>query len=348
MFCPNCGNHLPDGSAFCPDCGTNLNQANANYANQVNNANQANQNSYANQANNANQINYSNQPNPMNMGGMYRQPNPNGIGKLLKDSFENAKNFITAPKKYIKGFFTSENQNMPFVFLICEVVMALLFSFIFAISAEGMMRHYAMISLGSYADFDNITKMNMQLKTVFDGIWFTVFLWSFIAIVIVWLCRFIISKMIATPTNQNKAFNLLSVFSTIHIIQWVLNIIYVLIFFNSVKFNPSEFSSFSYSSSNPLEQLNAWQSTLDKFNGIIFFSVMFFVIAILLYTFDVIVLKRATDELEKNDGLPARKATIIIIVFAIILILINNCSPIILTKNVIEKMMTNAAMLVRW
>ena len=97
--------------------------------------------------------------------------------------------------------------------------------------------------------------------------------------------------------------------------------------------------SSSYSSSDPLAQLRA---VMGMYKGIMLLGLLFTIMSTLLYTFNVFAVKRATNELETTDGLPAKKATTIVIIFAIILIIINNYSFIFVLWKVFEKIFANA------
>lgn len=309
MFCPNCGNQIPDGSEFCPACGVNLGVR-------------------------------SNSP-----------VNSNNISQLFNNTVENIKKFATGPKRFISEFLSSENydKRMPFIFIICEVALTLLFSFICINSFKGLVNYYIVQTANFSGGLSGTMKSqaDFAMKTLFDGTFITIFIWSFVIITVIWLCRFAISKMTASPANQNRVFALLSVFSIIHIVQWLFNILYVIIIFNSLKFDLRTLSSqFSgYSSSNPMAVLQVYQDILGRFNGVMRISTIFNIIATLLYTIDVFAVKRTMDELQLTDALPTKKATIIIIVFAIILIYINNNSVMFVARKVFEKIITNTTTL---
>lgn len=318
MFCPNCGNQYDEGTAFCSKCGYNFNAGNNGNPSQAN-------------------------PNQMGSGQMNRNAATNEFVKLFKDAFENAKKFLSAPRKFIKEFLSNGNSNdkLPIPFMIVEGVLILLFSLICTSSLKGLVSYYVVQSTGGYSSYDG--SIQKVINTLFGGVTLTIFLWTLVIAVLVWVCRFVISKVATTSANQKKVFTLLSIFASIQIIQWVLNIIFAMIFINCLKIDLKSFNTGSFSS-NPLSQMQMYSSMLSVFNGISFANLVFTILSTLLYTFNVFALKRTTEELEATDGLPSKKALIVVIVFAVILIIVNNQSILFVLKKVCEKAIANATM----
>ena len=319
MFCPNCGNQIPDGSAFCPQCGYNFNVGN----NQFNTGN--------------NQFNAGN-----NQFNAQMQNAGNDIAQLFKEALANALEFLKAPKNFIKNFISSSsyNQKLPIAFFAVEAVLGLLFSLICNGSIKGIVSYYVEKSTGGYSSYSEQTRF--IVNKMFEGTFFTIFIWTIVIILLMWLCRFAFSKLAASPANQNKVFSLLSVFASIQIVQWLFNIVFIIIFTGSLKIDPSSFMNSGYSSSNSLAQLQTSLEALNRFKGIMFVSGLFTIIVTLLYTFNVFVIKRTTDELETSDALPVKKATILVIAFAVILIIFNNYSSLFVFEKICKKIFANA------
>ena len=182
MFCPNCGNQYDEGTAFCSKCGYNFNAGNNGNPSQAN-------------------------PNQMGSGQMNRNAATNEFVKLFKDAFENAKKFLSAPRKFIKEFLSNGNSNdkLPIPFMVVEGVLVLLFSFICSSSLKDLFKYYVTQSTGSSSSYG--AQIQYGIDAMLGGAMFTIFLWTLIIAALVWVCKFIISKVAATPANQSKVFS---------------------------------------------------------------------------------------------------------------------------------------------
>ena len=156
MFCPNCGNQIPDDSKFCGSCGANLSEVTAEPANSGNQAqaeatvNSGNQPQAADPVNNGNQAQAATTPN----NGNQAQATPNSGNQAQAAGASASK-----PTDEIVQFQKKSNNKKAIgIVAIAAVVLVALIGLMAMISSGGSDNAYVFISDGKYELLTNIKK----------------------------------------------------------------------------------------------------------------------------------------------------------------------------------------------